>query len=175
MNLELPDPLEQALRPVFEAIPIDRAMTRLVVNGKRNGHVELIEKALSDPVVADQAELAAGLWLYVDELDRSHRISQGIESPTGSYWHGIMHRREGDFSNSHYWFRRVGKHPAMARIEIAGGSGAAGTDVGQYDPHDFIDRVQQADDPEGTSHPDLVSLQRKEWVALFAWCAKHHG
>ena len=27
-------------------------------------------------------------------LDESHRISQSVSTSTGSYWHGIMHRRE---------------------------------------------------------------------------------
>src|SRR5687768_10504407 len=49
----------------------------------------------------------AGLWLYHDFLDESHTLSQCIDTPSGSYWHAIMHRREGDFANSKYWFRRV--------------------------------------------------------------------
>ncbi len=53
----------------------------------------------------------AGLWLLHDFLDESHAISQQIPTSTGSYWHAIMHRREGDFSNAKYWFRRVADHP----------------------------------------------------------------
>src|SRR5262249_40608970 len=55
----------------------------------------------------------AGLWIRFDFLDESHTLSQEIETPTGSFWHAIMHRREGDFGNSKYWWRRVGKHPAL--------------------------------------------------------------
>src|SRR5439155_27265178 len=39
----------------------------------------------------------AGLWLWFDYLDESHSLSQDIHTPEGSFWHGIMHRREGDF------------------------------------------------------------------------------
>ena len=38
-----------------------------------------------------------GLWLLHDFLDESHSLSQEITTDTGSYWHGIMHRREPDY------------------------------------------------------------------------------
>ena len=60
--------------------------------------------------------LQSGLLLWNDALDASHTISQGLESGTGSYWHGIMHRREPDYSNAKYWFRRVGVHPAFPAL-----------------------------------------------------------
>ena len=52
---------------------------------------------------------AGALWLH-GFLDESHSIAQGIPSAEGSYWHALMHRSEGDFSNSKYWYRRVGRH-----------------------------------------------------------------
>lgn len=59
---------------------------------------------------------AAGLLLWADCLDDSHHISQEVGSATGSYWHGLMHRREPDYGNSLYWFRRTGDHPAFPLI-----------------------------------------------------------
>ncbi len=59
---------------------------------------------------------AAGLWLLAGELDLSHDISQTLESPTGSYWHGIMHRRERDFNNAKYWMRRAAGHPVIEEL-----------------------------------------------------------
>ena len=52
----------------------------------------------------------AALWLRFDFLDKSHQISQSLDTPEGSFWHGAMHRREPDFVNARYWFRRVGQH-----------------------------------------------------------------
>src|SRR5262245_27341324 len=46
----------------------------------------------------------AGLWLWFDFLDESHTVSQAIHTPEGSFWHGVMHRREGDYGNAKYWF-----------------------------------------------------------------------
>jgi hypothetical protein len=172
-TLHLSAPFDHLLEPLFEALPLNRAMPRLVGEGNSEHH-DLIQKITADPAVAQRPEVIAGLWLYVDALDRSHTVSQNINTPTGSYWHGIMHRREGDFSNSHYWFRKVGKHPAMREIDIAGGSAGAGTDVGRYDPHAFIDAVEQAHQQgdTGQQHPELLALQRHEWVRLFEWCCE---
>ena len=58
----------------------------------------------------------SGLLLWNDALDASHTISQQLNSKTGSYWHGIMHRREPDYSNSKYWFGRVGNHPVFPAL-----------------------------------------------------------
>ena len=64
--------------------------------------------------LSDSAE--SGLWLWLGFLDRAHEICQDIPSSEGSYWHGIMHRIEGDFWNAKYWMRRAGRHPIQKEI-----------------------------------------------------------
>ena len=155
--MNLPKSIAERIQPLLDALPLERAMGQLVVkNGASSEQIKIAETAMSSPELALSPALCAALWLYVDELDRSHVISQGIDDATGSFWHGIMHRREGDFSNSHYWFNRVGKHPAMAGID-------------GYDPHQFIDDVEAQ---HAKSQEALVDLQRREWEALFSWCAE---
>jgi hypothetical protein len=44
----------------------------------------------------------AGLWLYHDFLDESHRISQAIETTTGSYWHGGSSPVQGGLLRANY-------------------------------------------------------------------------
>jgi hypothetical protein len=77
-----------------------------------------VEPAFGGKVAdADMAQCCvAGIWLLYDFLDASHEVSQGISSREGSFWHGIMHRREGDFSNAKYWFRKVGRHSVWERL-----------------------------------------------------------
>lgn len=69
---------------------------------------------------ADATAVCAGLWQLHGHLEESHRASQSIEGlglrRAGDYWHAIMHRREGDYGNAKYWFRRVGPHPLMGEL-----------------------------------------------------------
>jgi len=154
--MKLSEEIALAIRPLLELLPLDKALDQLVVTTGPSAQArDCVESVLASPALAGDPSLAAGLWLYVDDLNASHTISQGIETATGSFWHGIMHRREGDFSNSHYWFHRVGAHPAIKTIA-------------DYEPHRFIDEVSAK---HAKAPADLVARQRREWVALFEWCA----
>ncbi len=112
------------------------------------------------------APLAAALWLAAGDLDRSHNFSQSDASAEGSYWHGIMHRREGDFSNAKYWFRRVGKHSVIDEL--------ASTDP-TY-PMGLVDQVQQAVESGDDDQTEaLKRFQWTEWLALTRWCLPPAG
>ena len=105
----------------------------------------------------------SGLWLLAGDIDRSHDISQGIETPDGSFLHGIMHRREGDFGNAKYWFRRVGEHPVFEEIQQRS--------EGTYeDPFDFIDQCSRAVRSGGEAAEQCKLNQWIEWQALILHC-----
>jgi hypothetical protein len=122
----------------------------------------------------------AGLFLMYDCFDPSHEISQSIETPTGSYWHGILHRREPDYGNAKYWFRRVGSHPVfppLARTarELAAAdkpdsvAGFLGEQT-EWDPFRFIDLCAVVAAGNSTSEMLCRNVQRKECEHLFDCC-----
>jgi hypothetical protein len=127
----------------------------------------------------------AALWLLHDYLDESHTISQEVGSTTGSYWHGIMHRREPDFGNSKYWFRRVGKHPAFeplhgsARSIVnakADGVGDPDREVADlvtshdWDPFLFVDLCHKALNTHSNLERVCREIAQAEWQVLFHYC-----
>ena len=125
----------------------------------------------------------AGLWLWNDYLDESHSISQGISSNSGSYWHGIMHRREPDYPNSKYWFRRVGDHPifprlldATAELVSATAPNCGADDLAsqaEWDPFQFVDLCQHASGTTTALEELCRRIARIEWYLLFDFCWQH--
>lgn len=67
-------------------------------------------------VDGESALIQSAALLWHDQLDKSHDLSQDIPCTDGSFLHGIMHRREPDYSNAKYWFNRVGTHPVYPEI-----------------------------------------------------------
>ena len=104
----------------------------------------------------------AGLWLHHDFLEESHEISQLIKTPSGGYWHGIMHRREPDAWNAKYWFKQVGRHPVLRKV------GESLRTV--YDPFEFIDRSETFRDTGSPDEEECRQIQFREWEQLFEWC-----
>jgi hypothetical protein len=173
---------------IMEANP--RAYEALVVEGPTPKMArDLLEGVTPDQLLAGPGKSAAyadamlaGLWLWHDGLEESHRISQSISDSTGSFWHAIMHRREGDFSNSKYWYARAAGHPVLATI-----AGSAGALVNRapadkellrvvadgWNPNAFVDFVESVSADEGdVRYPIAVQLQQMEWRVLWEHCAR---
>ncbi len=98
------------------------AITDLLL--RRSPPPPLMPPQVYDPILTGQIDalsigplVKAGLHLWNDDLDHAHILVQALEGdPTADYWHAIIHRREGDWSNAGYWFRRVGEHPVLMDV-----------------------------------------------------------
>ncbi|HEY4312748.1 MAG TPA: hypothetical protein VGN12_25080 [Pirellulales bacterium] len=140
-------------------------------------------RPVRDPQMAEAC--LAGLWLLHDFLDESHEISQSLATIEGSYWHGIMHRREPDYENAKYWFRRVPAHPIHDELTIAARDVAAAADGDdqaqflrtqkQWDVFKFIDLCRAAAGGRSTSKEICQRVQSLEWQMLFAYCWRGAG
>jgi hypothetical protein len=129
--------------------------------------LERLFPRLSDPQAAEAC--LSGLWLYHDFLDRSHTISQDLHSWVGSYWHGIMHRREPDPDNAKYWFRRVPSNPVFESL----GTDAAELGLavkGVWDAFAFVDRCERERGTGSDAETVCRRVQLREMQLLFDWC-----
>lgn len=174
--------------PVFEGL-LNEARLNPLDGGEPNEAARsalealTVEGAFEGRRVAD-ADMAraciSGAWLYHNFLDASHTISQGIATPTGSFWHGIMHRREPDFSNSKYWFKKVGAHPVYGPLGEAAAALAQGADESAaflaggeaWDPFAFVDLCEACLAGRSAAEALCRQVQQREFELLFDYCYK---
>ncbi|MEP6714657.1 MAG: hypothetical protein ABJC09_03730 [Terriglobia bacterium] len=127
------------------------------------------------PDAHSPAGALAGLYLYFSLVDDAHNIAQDLDTPDGSFWHGIVHRREPDAGNAAYWFRKVGRHPIFPtlRDEARRLRFDTGSD---WNPFEFIDFCEAARIRPGSHEEDIaVHVQLAEWQLLFDYCARPKG
>ena len=125
--------------------------------------------------IADAAKLALvrGALLYaLDDIDGCHRIFQDAAGDLGAYWHGVVHRREADFDNARYWFRRAGALPFFG--ELHGRAAEHSTDQAKqldWDPYLFTGQCEQARFGDEELLRELRALQRAEFEVLldYSW------
>ena len=149
-------------------MPLDEAVSRELMSAN----------LFTNNSSSEMAELCrAGLLMFNDDLDSAHDIVQSIGNSTGSFWHGIMHRREGDFSNANYWWNRTGAHPVFDELhdmilhrvpefgfldELRGAP--------TWIPQTFNEWCEKSAETE-ESDTALREVQRLEMKLLLQWCA----
>jgi hypothetical protein len=185
-----PENRSGSLTPFPDSLPAARILSEIRAAGRpslgpgprREGVFRRALRDLSDegllgtreiPDRDAAASIRAGLLLFSGDLDGAHRISQELETPDGSYWHALVHRREPDYSNARYWFRRVGSHPVPGELLQAfrGRKGAAAeiSSSGLWDPCRMVDLVEAAlKGRRGELVDDLEEIQEREMLLLLA-------
>jgi hypothetical protein len=126
-----------------------------------------------------QAELVRALvLLWHDHLDAAHRVVQDLPQREAAWIHAIMHRREPDYWNSKYWWRRVGAPPAFSQLaaevrellarEKRSDLAAQLAPSGRWDPGAFVDVCEAAAKPGAAdaSRRLLESIQAVEFDVL---------
>lgn len=160
------------------------------------------EKLLTEPIssIGHAYAMLAGFWLWLDALKECHEIAQMdagalralphapspkdlvVAANSLDFWHAIMHRREGDFSNAKYWYARCDTHHVIRMMGAAASSlaGEHSSDrlvahalSGGWNAEGFVDLVQAVHNKPGDPRHDLaVRLQQIEWQALFGYCVR---
>lgn len=148
---EIPNDIYVIVDDLFQVVPFELSMPHLVVREPNYMLLpiatKVVEKLNGKPL------LQSAVWLYAEELEKSHVIAQNINTEEGAFLHGMMHRREGDFSNAKYWFLNAGSLPRQLGL----------------DPISLTDEV--ARHPRGNPI-QLVEAQRREWLTVFVRCAR---
>ncbi len=153
---------DRAREPLLKALAADDAF---------------LPRRVADRDAADACR--AGLWLLFNFLAESHAISQELHGADGAYWHALMHRREMDFSNSMYWFRRVGVHPIYASLQAAAREMADGAPHPSarflktntaWDAFAFVDLCEESQAGRSPCEALCRRVQQREWQLLFDHC-----
>jgi hypothetical protein len=185
-------PLDRLSQPARDLLKLDvaNAYTRLVVAGSGNAQAYPLLKQLTPDTVLSQkptnpgeaAALLSGLWLWHDCLDESHKVSQQLHTVSGSMWHAIMHRREGDFPNSKYWYARCENHPCLPTLAASANDAinpfpadkrVLKLTVHGWNSDAFVDLVEAVcDSPDDPRQRLAIALQQLEWRVLFDYCMR---
>ncbi len=123
---------------------------------------------------------AAALLLRLDDLDGAHDLVNSVHSAEGSYWHGLMHRREPDIHNSNYWFKKVSVHPIFEalRFEAIKHSHKYGLsksildslNAPDWDPYFFNSLCEKSREKNNPLEKFCMDVQEEEWKLLFQYC-----
>lgn len=186
MELAYSSAIADAIEKLEAGNPLPPLVPESVWNSELNDELVAVslEELFQGQTLKDETyggAIKSGLLLWNDALNDSHDISQELANSTGSYWHGIMHRREPDYSNAKYWFGRVGTHPvfqelrenALALFNETEKPSEALSEIGntiesqeRWDVYQFIDWCQAAEDNLSSDVAQFLQRVQVEEIKL---------
>jgi|GEM_PF-896382 len=117
--------------------------------------------------------VVAGLAQLLDFWDQSHQAAQTAddlgERRWAALWHGVAHRREPDWFNARYWFRRADSETVLAALPprlapVVVGTPFESWTVPPWNPFLMVEACSQARTPADI---DLLrAIQRVELTVL---------
>src|SRR4051812_40497075 len=154
---------EDLLRKLIPSDPLNYELVRRIQSAEDSeigGNLPLKDAGMF-------ALVRGGLLYALDAIHEAHAIFQDAKGDFGSYWHGMMHRREGDFDNARYWFRRSGRLPFYATLHrTVGEEWPIAARQSDWDPYLFTGECEQARFGAETEQ-ELAKVQRLEFDAVF--------
>jgi len=83
-----------------------------------NNLKEFVDSLAETEPPSSLSEYLLALWYDgKGNWEKSHEIIQDIEDANAEWIHAYLHRKEGDFGNADYWYRRAGKIRPAAILE----------------------------------------------------------
>lgn len=145
--------------------PSDHASVADFDTSQAFAHAEVRDTGMADCC-------AAGVWLLHNDLERAHTLCQDVPTPSGSFWHGVVHRREGDFGNASYWFARCSGHPVISSVAagVADDPSAGPAFADGWSPESMIDLCRRAMRGDRALTEACLAAQQIEWQSLFGYC-----
>lgn len=121
--------------------------------------------------------LSATALLYHDHHDPAHNLVEDRGDRDGCLIHALLHRREPDYWNAAYWFRRVSGHPIYRAATPAAIRAAQTPEAravlerltlsGTLDPLALVQECERAAErPAAESIAYLRTVQHLEFAAL---------
>ncbi len=117
----------------------------------------------------------AALMFAQDYIWEGHEIVQDYPELEASWWHAFMHRMEGDYGNSAYWYRRVGE-PAeyndffeeVKKLDLDAQVSSV-QDFSKWDPFEFNGLINNC---RSSSEESLKKVHELEFSFLLELCLK---
>ncbi|BFZ62333.1 hypothetical protein YB2330_003426 [Saitoella coloradoensis] len=111
-----------------------------------------------------------GLHILNDDLYSAHFLCRHMQGElTGDWWHGILHRIEGDYENARCWYDDI-KHPMLREVHV--------------DPKGFVDGIESVKAHPNSPMPAGKELKRYEELrkksleevkTVLQWAVKRYG
>ena len=154
-------------RTLDEPLPKEPTDYELVIRLREADDAKIFGGAEFLPT-APVALVRAGLFYYHNALEDSHKQAAKGAGDIAAYWHGMVHRREGDFENARYWMRRAGEQPVFQEMQARASDGAPHmARQSNWDPFLFTHRSEQYKYGEHEYKKEIGHLQKVEFAVMF--------